>query len=686
MDRSTWMYQIERAMIEYLEHLSIFLKVAEDDLVKKEKSKIHCPCKKCLNWTCYLDLKTIKSHLIEKGFMQRHTCWDFHGEVKPKSNTSVLNCDVEYNNDPNNNNHDNLNDMSPNLEGPKQPGNDIGIYLKPLIKDMQDLWSKGVEVYDAYKKETFQMRAMIFCTISDFLAYGNLSGYKTKGKMACTGKKALQLQKRVFGKKKSIFWDLPYWERLQVRHCLNVMHIEKNVCESLIGLLLNIQGKTKDAVKVRKDMEAMKIRPELAPREIMIPIAIRGILPDRIRHTITKLCLFFNKIHSKVIDPELLDQWQRDNILTIYELEMYFPPSFFDVMVHLVDVDKKMAQGLILKEKGAAPLIVVLGPEHGGRTRTVGDGICFKKGIKGYKQSKKRNQSIEEIKAIVDRKLAQRDAERDEKRDAERDAARDAARDATRDAARDAEIEVESENVEREASNEGGLQKRRKQSSSESTTVVYGDKEKLKDIKEPKSCFLFSPYTEDTTPIARGMVYPIGDVTIHGGPLIPYYMKVSMDFFVLAFGDTKLLVVSKADDTINLLEQSVGSFFQRPHCRISRTLENTPTSKDKASQSKAVTLQPTLATPIPVAEETTLLMSALQTPVLLETEQAEASLPLEDVPSGMIVAHEDTFHVRVSTEDIMKLWNLDGLNSIILLSFEWGLCKMLQSRNDNRCG
>nr|GEZ69790.1 hypothetical protein [Tanacetum cinerariifolium] len=155
------------------------------------------------------------------------------------------------------------------------------------------------------------------------------------------------------------------------------------------------------------------------------------------------------------------------------------------------------------------------------------------------------NQSIEEIEAIVDRKLAQRDAERDEKRDAERDA--------TRDAVRDAEIEVECENVEREASNEGGLQKRRKQSSCESTTVVHGDKEKLKDIKEPKSCFLFSPYTEDTMPIARGMVYPIGDGTIHGGPLIPYYMK-----------------------------------------------ENTLTSKDKASQSKAATLQPTLVTPIPV--------------------------------------------------------------------------------------
>ncbi|XP_071699139.1 uncharacterized protein [Rutidosis leptorrhynchoides] len=68
----------------------------------------------------------------------------------------------------------------------------------------------------------------------------------------------------------------------------------------------------------------------------MIPIAIRGILPNRIRHTITKLCLFFNMIHSKMVDPDVLDEYQRDIILTLCELEMYFSPSFFDVMVHLV--------------------------------------------------------------------------------------------------------------------------------------------------------------------------------------------------------------------------------------------------------------------------------------------------------------------------------------------------------------
>ncbi|KAK9054123.1 hypothetical protein SSX86_025200 [Deinandra increscens subsp. villosa] len=353
--------------------------------------------------------------------------------------------------------------MSLLIQGPRQPGNDIDVYLSPLIDDLKTLWDTGVDVYDAYKKEHFQLRAMIFCTINDFPAYGNLSGYSTKGKKACpiceeettsrwlkNSKKTIymghrrfltrghnfrmktdefdgeidirtapkrfdafsrvqnlntvlgktgRVEKGAIWKKKSIFWDLPYWRDLSVRHCLDVMHIEKNVCDSLLGLLLNIPGKSKDGVNIRKDMLLMNIRPNLAPEQRgdriylppacyntskeerkqfcqclhdikvpstysanikrlvslkdskllgmkshdchvlmthMIPIAIRGLLPDHVRHTITKLCLFFNNIHSKVIDVEALDQWQKDIIETLCELEMYFPPSFFDIMVHLV--------------------------------------------------------------------------------------------------------------------------------------------------------------------------------------------------------------------------------------------------------------------------------------------------------------------------------------------------------------
>ena len=55
-------------------------------------------------------------------------------------------------------------------------------------------------------------------------------------------------------KKKSVFWELPYWELLSVRHCIDVMHVEKNVCESILGTLLKIKGKRKYGDGARLDM------------------------------------------------------------------------------------------------------------------------------------------------------------------------------------------------------------------------------------------------------------------------------------------------------------------------------------------------------------------------------------------------------------------------------------------------
>ena len=43
-------------------------------------------------------------------------------------------------------------------------------------------------------------------------------------------------------KKRSILFDLPYWVDLDIRHCIDVMNVEKNVCDSVIGTLFNIQG------------------------------------------------------------------------------------------------------------------------------------------------------------------------------------------------------------------------------------------------------------------------------------------------------------------------------------------------------------------------------------------------------------------------------------------------------------
>ncbi|KAI5406443.1 hypothetical protein KIW84_052971 [Lathyrus oleraceus] len=200
-------------------------------------------------------------------------------------------------------------------------------------------------------------------------------------------------------KKRSVFFELPYWKSLYVRHFLDVMHIKKNVFESVIGTLLNIQGKSKDGLKARKDLIAMGIRTELGPlkkgkrtylppavytlsrkekktlckflsevkvpegyssdirrlvsmkdlklkslkthdchviMEHFFPIGIRSILPEKVRSSITKLCSFFKSICSKVINPAILPMLQKEIVITLCELEMFFPPSFFDIMVHLV--------------------------------------------------------------------------------------------------------------------------------------------------------------------------------------------------------------------------------------------------------------------------------------------------------------------------------------------------------------
>jgi hypothetical protein len=44
------------------------------------------------------------------------------------------------------------------IQGPKQPGNDIDVYLRPLIDELKTLWAKeGVLVWDEEEKKTFDL-------------------------------------------------------------------------------------------------------------------------------------------------------------------------------------------------------------------------------------------------------------------------------------------------------------------------------------------------------------------------------------------------------------------------------------------------------------------------------------------------------------------------------------------------
>ncbi|KAM6570329.1 hypothetical protein CsatB_018314 [Cannabis sativa] len=199
--------------------------------------------------------------------------------------------------------------------------------------------------------------------------------------------------------RKSIFFRLPYWKSLLVRHCLDVMHIEKNVCESIIGTLLDIPGKTKDGLNSRLDLVEMGIRQSLAPEkkgerlylppacftlskkekqtvckslanmkvpdgyssniknlvnetelklmglkshdchalmQHLLPIAIRSVLPKNVRECLTHVCIFFNRLCGKELELDKLDALHEHVVKTLCNLEKFFPPSFFDIMIHLM--------------------------------------------------------------------------------------------------------------------------------------------------------------------------------------------------------------------------------------------------------------------------------------------------------------------------------------------------------------
>ncbi|XP_074347515.1 uncharacterized protein LOC141686375 [Apium graveolens] len=232
--------------------------------------------------------------------------------------------------------------LSTLISGPESPKNNIDVFMQPLIAELNELWEVGIETYDALTDHTFNLRASLLWTISDFPGLTMLSGWSTKGRLACPvcnyetssmylkhsrkmcymdhrrflhpehpwrldkrkfngqielrgfpevltgtdieellagfvnhfgGKKPEKKRKRQKNKiksnssfkKKSIFFDLPYWKHNVSRHNLDVMHIEKNVCDKVLGTLLNIAGKTKDHIAARLDLQELGIRKVLHP-------------------------------------------------------------------------------------------------------------------------------------------------------------------------------------------------------------------------------------------------------------------------------------------------------------------------------------------------------------------------------------------------------------------------------------
>ena len=68
---------------------------------------------------------------------------------------------------------------------------------------------------------------------------------------------------------------------------------------------------------------------------LVLPIAIRNVLPVKIRETVMSLYFFFNAIEQKVVDDESLPAFDRRIQETLCLMGAFFPLTFFDIMVHL---------------------------------------------------------------------------------------------------------------------------------------------------------------------------------------------------------------------------------------------------------------------------------------------------------------------------------------------------------------
>ncbi|KAA0067621.1 CACTA en-spm transposon protein [Cucumis melo var. makuwa] len=151
----------------------------------------------------------------------------------------------------------------------------------------------GFNPFDQMSTSSFRIRGRIFfmghrCYLPENHAWCRSRLHDGKDKKR---KKALNWIKR------SIFFELPYWSRLLLRHKLDVMHIEKNVCDNLVE-------KTKDTINARLDLQDLKIRKDLH----LVEVSNRLMKPHA-SYTLTsservEFCKFLKSYVRNKVRPE----------------------------------------------------------------------------------------------------------------------------------------------------------------------------------------------------------------------------------------------------------------------------------------------------------------------------------------------------------------------------------------------
>src|ERR1043165_7735857 len=75
--------------------------------------------------------------------------------------------------------------MSVLIEGPKQPGNDLNLYLGLLKEELDMLRRTSVITWDAHEGRYFPMKAAMLRTVHEYLGLGYVAGQVVHGHCGC---------------------------------------------------------------------------------------------------------------------------------------------------------------------------------------------------------------------------------------------------------------------------------------------------------------------------------------------------------------------------------------------------------------------------------------------------------------------------------------------------------------------
>ena len=67
----------------------------------------------------------------------------------------------------------------------------------------------------------------------------------------------------------------------------------------------------------------------------ILPVAMRGFLEKDIYETIAELGKFFTELCSRTLNKDVLAEMKIEIPIILVKFEKIFPPTFFDVMMHL---------------------------------------------------------------------------------------------------------------------------------------------------------------------------------------------------------------------------------------------------------------------------------------------------------------------------------------------------------------